>query len=66
MDQNYEWWLKTDLSRFAGKWIVIAGKKVVASGTGREIGKKLTQIQKEYAMEEPLVAKVPPKAVMII
>ena len=27
---NYEWFLKEDFSRFAGKWVAVINKKVVA------------------------------------
>ncbi|MCD6275724.1 MAG: succinyl-CoA synthetase subunit alpha [Thermoplasmata archaeon] len=31
-DKNYEFYINTDLSEYAGKWIAIVDGKVVASG----------------------------------
>ena len=41
---NYEWFLKKDLSNYAGKWLAIVDKKVVASG---DEAKEVNEIKKK-------------------
>ncbi|RLF49186.1 MAG: succinyl-CoA synthetase subunit alpha [Thermoplasmata archaeon] len=36
VDKNYEFYIKADLSEYAGKWIAIVDGKVVASGDDPE------------------------------
>lgn len=66
MYENYEWLLEADLSKYAGKWVVVLDKEVVASGDRKEIGKELAQIRKRYPRKRPMVAKVPVQAAMIV
>ena len=32
MEQNYEFYMKTDVSQYIGKWIAICDEKIVSSG----------------------------------
>ena len=66
INEAYEWVWETDLSEFAGKWVVILDKRVVASGNKNEIGEKLAEIRKKYPSSHPLVMKVPLKSAMIL
>lgn len=53
---NYEWFLKQDLSEYAGKWVAILDKKVVASGD--DAGKVIEEVKKRYPGKKPFLAKV--------
>ncbi len=56
VDDDYEWYLKEDLSRYAGTWIAIIDKKVVASG--RDVHKVVEEVKKAYPDKNPLITKV--------
>ena len=45
MNSNYNYFLKADMTKYMGKWIIITDNKVVASGGN---AKKLTKTRKKY------------------
>ncbi len=64
MSENYNWYIGADTSRFAGKWIAIARKKVVASGNdARDVYEKA---KKEHPNEKLSLAKVPTEDTLIL
>lgn len=56
---NYEWFLKEDLKDYAGKWLAIIDKKVVASGA--EVNQVIQEVNKKYPNKKPLITKVKDK-----
>jgi len=56
---NYEWFLKEDFSRYAGDWIAIIDKQVVANGKDAE--KVISCTKKEYPNKRPLITKIKDK-----
>ncbi len=56
VDDDYQWFLKEDLSRYAGMWIAIIDKKVVASDT--DFAKVVEEVKKAYPDKNPLITKV--------
>lgn len=56
---NYEWFLKTDLRDYAGKWLAIIDHKVVASG--KDVNKVIKETKKKYPQKKPLITKVKDK-----
>lgn len=50
---NYEWFIKEDLSRYAGDWVVIIDKKIVSSG--KDVGKLVKEL---YPSKRPFVTKI--------
>jgi hypothetical protein len=64
MNSNFDFFLKTDLHQFSGKWVVIANNKVVESG--EDIKKMLEEVNKKYPKTKPLVAKIPKEEYYII
>ena len=55
-DKNWECYLSLSRKKYAGKYVVIAGGKLV--GAGRDLSRLLRLSQKEHPKETPLVAKV--------
>lgn len=55
-DKNWECYLSLSQKKFAGKYVVIAGGKLV--GAGRDLSKLLRLAQKDHPRETPFVAKV--------
>ncbi len=54
--EDYEWYLKEDLSNYAGQWVAILDKKVVASG--RNIGRLLEEFKKTHPGKTPMITKI--------
>jgi len=53
---NYEWFLKSDLSQYAGKWLAIVDQKIIAVGkNAREV---IEKAKKQYPQKRPFVTKV--------
>ncbi len=62
-NENYEVFLRSDLSQYVGKWIAICDGRIVA--TGRDIKYVFNQVKKEFPNKRPLIFKVPEKETMI-
>lgn len=56
---NYEWFLKKDLKDYAGKWLAIVDKKIVASGTN--VKEVIEKAKKEHPTKKPFITKVKDK-----
>lgn len=54
---DYNWFVKTDLSRYQGKYIAIAGKKVISSGYNAK--GVYNQAIKKLPKIRPTLAKIP-------
>lgn len=64
MSKNYEWYIKADTRKYAGKWIAIVDQKVVASGDDAE--KVYREAETKYPEMKPSIAKVPTKEILIL
>ncbi|HLC99049.1 MAG TPA: DUF5678 domain-containing protein [Candidatus Nanoarchaeia archaeon] len=53
---TYDWFLKQDLSRYAGKWVALVDKRVAASGSNVE--KVLREVNLKYPNKKPFLTKV--------
>ncbi len=61
---NFEFFVKSDLSGFVGKWVAILNEKVVASGENfKEVAEK---VDKEFPNQKPLLTKVPKNIARIL
>ena len=63
MEQNYQFFLKTDLSQYIGKWIAICNEKIISSGDNPK--QVFKTARKLCPSERPLLTKVPEKETMI-
>jgi len=53
-------------TKYEGRWVIILKKKVVFSGTAKDVREEMARIRKEHPDETPLVAKVPRKIMQIV
>jgi len=61
---NFDFFVKSDLSSFVGKWVAILNEKVVASGKDfKEVAEK---VDKEFPNQKPLLTKVPKNIARIL
>lgn len=65
LQSDYEWFLKADLSRYKGKYVAIAGKKVVAAGKNAKAvyNKAIKKLPKDV---RPQLAKIPKENVLVL
>lgn len=60
---DYEWFLQENLSRYAGKWVAIINKTVVASGT--KPAEVLKEVKKNFPKQRPLLTKIRSKLAIL-
>ena len=60
---EFEWYSKTDLSEYAGKWVVILDNKVVFSG--KSLNEPLAKFKKAYPKKKPFIVKIPQSNVLL-
>lgn len=61
---NYDFFIKTDTSRYKGEWIAIAGNKIIAHGKDAEKVYKIAQ--KKVRTKEISLAKTPDEQMLIL
>ena len=66
MNMNYEYFMTSNLHRYAGDWVIIAKEKVVAHGPSARMKAMLQQAKKDYPKESLFIAKVQQTAVQIL
>jgi len=61
--QNYELFMKADLSHYIGQWVAICDNKIVAHG--EDLKKVFKEVKAKCPAKKPLITKVPEKETMI-
>ena len=61
---DYDWFVKTDLSKYAGEWVATLDQKVIAHGVDAEIVYKEAILK--YPACEPSLAKIPTGDTLIL
>ena len=62
-DQDYNFFIKADVSKYADEWIAIVDRHVVAHGKSAK--KTYDEAKKKYPKHSPLITRVPGKSTMI-
>ncbi len=57
MTHEFEFYSVTDMSRYAGKWVAILDKEVIASGD--DLKQVYEEAMKKAGNKEPLFARIP-------
>lgn len=58
MNPNYEYFMEHDLSQYAGTWVIIVSRKVVAHGPCRKMGSLVKRIRRSYPKEPLFIGKI--------
>ncbi len=61
--KEFEFYLRTDLSKYKGKYVAIVGDKVVASGDN---AKEVFEEAKKKTGKIPTIAKIPKEEALIL
>ena len=56
---TYEWFLNKDLKDYAGKWLAIIDKQIVASGN--DVNQIIRETRSKFPNKKPLITKVKDK-----
>ncbi len=62
MQQNYDFFLGSELDKYSGKWVAIVDKKIICAG--KKIKKVYDKAQK-LTSKRAFISKVPKKALSI-
>ncbi len=60
---DYQWFIQQDLSSYAGKWIAIVNRAVVASG--KDPAGVVREVKQKYPSKTPLLTKVKNKLAVL-
>lgn len=60
---NYEMFLKLDMSEFIGEWVVIIDGEIVAHG--KNVKEVLKEAITRFPGKRPMIARIPEKETMI-
>ncbi len=61
--RDYEWFVKADMGKYRGKYVIVKGRKVVASGTN--LKELIRRFGRKYPGQTPIVTKIPKDEVLI-
>lgn len=61
---NYDFFVKTDTSKYTGEWIAIAGKKIIAHGKDAE--KVYLKAKKKAPDKNISLAKAPAEQMLVL
>lgn len=64
VESNYDFFIKTDTTRYKGEWIAIAGKKVISHGNDAE--KVYKEAVKKAAGKKVSLAKAPNEQMLVL
>ncbi len=64
VSSNYDFFVKTDTSRYKGEWIAIAGDRVVAHGNDAQ--KVYAAAQKKTRVKPISLAKAPDEQMLVL
>ena len=53
---NYEWFIKNNLEKYAGKWVAIDSNKVLESD--KKLNDLLKKVKDKYPKSKPFITKI--------
>lgn len=63
MEENYQFFMRTNVDPYIGQWIAICNQKVVSHGM--DVKKVFKEAKKKCPKERPLLTRIPNKETMI-
>ncbi|MEW6687267.1 MAG: DUF5678 domain-containing protein [Candidatus Edwardsbacteria bacterium] len=63
-DRTFDWFIKTDFSQYAGKWIALVNEEVAAVGDNAKA--VLKEAKKKFPHSLPALVKVPKAELMVL
>ncbi len=64
VSRDYDWFVKADMSKYRGNYVIIKGRKVVLSG--KNLSQLIAKFHSRYPRETPIVSKIPKDEVLIL
>jgi len=63
LEQNYQFFMKTNIDKYIGEWIAICDKKIISHG--KNVKKVFKEAKVKCPTKKPLLTRVPNKETMI-
>ena len=61
---NYEWYIKHDLTEYSGKWVAIHDEKVVAAD--KDFNSLVNEVTKRFKMSDVFLTHIPQKDIALV
>jgi len=62
--KDYNWYIRTDLGRYRGEYVIIFHQKVVYHGN--DLKEMLREFKEKFPKETPTIAKIPEEETLIL
>ena len=63
MEQNYQFFMRTNVDHYIGQWVAICDQKIVSHG--KSVKKVFKEAKEKCPKERPLLTRIPNKETMI-
>jgi len=63
MDNNYEFYMRTNVDKYIGEWVAICNQKIISHG--KDVKKVFEEAKEKCPKDKPLLTRVPDKESMI-
>ncbi len=63
VSRDYDWFVKADMTKYRGNYVIIKDRKVVLSG--KNLPRLIARFHRRYPRETPIVTKIPRDEVLI-
>ena len=60
--KDYDWFIKADVSKYAGRWVAVQNQKIVASDN--RIGKLLDEVNRDWPSAS--ITKIPKRGQIMV
>ena len=64
VSRDYEWFIRTDTSKYKGKYVIIRDQRVVYGGDN--LKEMINKFKRKYPNETPIITKVPKDEVLVL
>ncbi len=61
--RDYDWFLKADMKKYRGKYVIVKGQKIVLSGTN--LKQLIQKFKRRYPRQRPIITKIPRDELLI-
>ena len=62
--RDYDWFVKADMTRYKGNYVIIRERKVVFSG--KNLSQPIAKFRSRYPRKTPIVTKIPKDEALIL
>ncbi len=64
VSRDYDWFVKADMTKYRGNYVIIKDRRVVLSG--KNLPRLIARFHSRYPRETPIITKIPRDEVLIL